>query len=145
MTIHVNSIMEKIRMVLDEDPDLVDFNVQVGQAINMEQDRLPWIGIWPGALDIEGHAITNAAGLPWQADLQIQVFHQGYSERKDSELINGLMIDQQLIITAVSSNVQLDKVVLMLKGVGAAMVDFDERTEENFITNLITLSYEVRG
>ncbi len=145
MTIHVNSIMEHIRAVLDNEPNLANYNVDIGMAVNQDQARLPWIGIWPGQMDIEGHTISANVNKPWQATLQMQVFHQGYSETKDSDLINDLMIAQQRIITAVSSNVNLDAAALMLQGIGTGMVDFDERTEENFITNLITLTYEVRG
>ena len=145
MTIHVNSIMEHVRATLANDPPLSGYTVQVGRPVNKRQDLLPWAGIWPGLLDIEGHTISANINKPWQAQLAINVFHQSYSELVDVVLINNLMAEQQKIITAVSSNLQLDGAVLMLKAVTGEMVDLDETTEENFITNMITLNYEVRG
>lgn len=147
MTIFVNSITEHIRATLADDPSLSDsgYTVDVGHPINEDQARLPWIGIWPGGLDIEGHTISGNINKPWQAQLQIHVFHQEYSELKDRTLVDNLMAAQRMIITAVSSNVQLDGTVLKLMAVTGEFVNFDETEEDVFITNLITLNYEVRG
>lgn len=145
MTIYVNSIMEHLRATLANDPPLSGYTVQVGRPINKRQDLLPWAGIWPGPMDIEGHSITANANKPWQAMVTINIYHQSYSELLDETLINDMTIGQREIITAVSSNLQLDGAVLMLKSISGEMVDFDEAVEENFITNMLTLIYEVRG
>ncbi len=145
MTIHVNSILIALQDLLNADGPLSSFTVEVGVPVNEEQYKLPWIDLQFGGMGIEGHTISNNIGKPWQANLAIELYHQAYSESRDGTTLLTLMAHQQRILTAVSSNIQLDGVVLMLESADSALVDFDVTKDEYFLTNLITLSYEVRG
>ena len=148
MTIHVNSILEHLRATLAADPPLSGFTVEVGLPVHQQQHTLPWVGLWYGGMTVAGHTISAnlASGRPWRADpLTVDIYHQAFADLRDGTTLLTLMEHQFRILTAVSSNPSLDGTVLLFRGVDAGLFDFEVEQDEFFLTNLITLSYEVRG
>lgn len=144
MSFFVNSLMTHVGDLLRTDPPLSGTTVEVGMPLNLDQGKLPWIDVLPGEMTAEGRQI--AAGLPigWDALVQIQVYHQSYSEVSSGSAPLDLMATQAKIITAVSSNTQLDGTALILRSIQGAIFEADP-DKEVFLTNLITLTYDVRG
>ena len=144
MTIHVNSILTKIQNVLENEATLSGSNIDVGMPLNLDQGRLPWIGLNPGGLTATGMQIAAGQAQGWDASVDINVFHQAYSELSSGDTMLNLMITQQKIITSVSSNSRLDDIVLKLNSITSEIFETDV-VKEHFLTNLITLNYDVRG
>ncbi len=142
--IFVNSLLVAVGDIFIADPPLSGYNVDIGEPLNLDQDRTPWIGVNPGGLSAAGMQI--AAGLPkgWDAKVDINIFHQSYTEATSGAALLSLMGDQQKILTAVASNTNASGQALMITDMTSDLFN-DDNIQEHYLTNLITLTYDVRG
>ena len=143
--IYVNSIMEAVFNVLANDPPLSGQNIEVGELVNRDQGRLPWIGIWPGGTQVDPFLITGGLPQGWRAEVDVQVYHQSYNETMSGSVGRDLAAVQQKIFTAVASNTQLSGATDTLMSISSEVVEGDPNEEVHFQTNLITLTYQVEG
>lgn len=143
--IHVNSITAALLGVLAGDPVLVssDFTLQEGEALNRDLNMTPWVGIYPGHLEIEPHTLGGLQ--PWEGRMELFLYVQEGSHRSGQEATRLLGQAQSEVLRLINQNKTLGGSVQMISGMEIAPFQRELEDDSWLFTNEISLKATVRG
>lgn len=143
MMINVSSLAYAVYTSIASDAALVTSaysRVEYGMPLNQDDSKTPWVGVWPGDMRLEAKMV---GGKWWRGSVDVLVYHQ-VANRRASPLAE-LKQAQAMIITAVGSDIPMKAQALQLTGIEAVLDEFDPRTSEGYLQNLLRFTYLVEG
>lgn len=145
--IQVQSISAAVFLAISSYAPLVNsgYRVEHGAAINADPELTPWIGVWPGDLELEPQNLVGGIALTWRGTVEIDVYHQFASWQGSGDAVLGLKAGADAIMTIVGSDVPMKGTALMLKAIRSELFAVDVSREEAFFTGHLTFTYEVNG
>ena len=145
--ITVNSIIGFIHTLLSSDSMLVSSSATVvkGEPINTDANASPWIGIFRGTKNLVVERIGTVT--PYGGVITVNIYHQEYFEETGDAYETWQRVEdiekRILDLVIARENISLGGQVDFLESVISEPMS-DERLDQGFLTNLVTLSYRGR-
>lgn len=144
--ISVQSLSAAVFLAISSYAPMVNsgYRVEHGAPLNEDPERTPWVGVWPGDMELEPKTVGQGAPFGFAGTVEINVFHQWNSWQGSGDALIGLMCGQDAILTIVGSSIPMQGFALALVGIRTGLFAASP-TDEAFFTNQITLRYMVQG
>ena len=142
--INVNSIGYALFTALSSDSVLVNsgFNIGFNELLNTQESLMPWAGVNFAGMTLEPKTLGSPT---WLANVQFDVFVQDgrYGEMEAAGF--DVLTSQYPVLAAINSDFTLGGAVLNLVDLAVSPENVNVEEENLWITNRISLTYQVRG
>ncbi len=135
----VDAIAQALESQLSQHPEIkkAGLTIQHAEPINRDAGLTPWLGIYPGRLQLNPRTI--AASNSWQIQLEMLLYLQEASHKSSQEASHRLHQIQNLLLQALYSNPTLDGKLLVLQEMEIVPFQRDLSTDTWLFTNEIAL------
>ncbi len=135
----VEEIAQAIVTQLSQDSALTKagLTIQHAEPINRDISLTPWLGIYPGRLQLKPH--TLGGSKLWQSQLEMLLYLQDSSHKSSQDASKRLYKIQNLLLSALYSNLLLSGVLLAMEEMEISPFQRDINADTWLFTNEIAL------